>query len=427
MPDGWTLVQPKAAAPAAAADTSGWSLVEKRSKPAAAEDFIETRTTPAREKAKGVLKGAVSSLSGLGEMMANAGMLPGVLPNAFGPEEMRNPTFRRVEEATTATNADQQTGKYLETAAELAVPAYEVGKLGVMAAKAVPGLVKSAPGVAKAVAQGLASDTPLLTQARQAIAKKVLSHVFDDAGKAAKVAEPAIFTGTEAAMPTRIPAAGGFSMPVATPKPVVAPPPGRVVAPPARQSVEEALAGVIEEARAPSPPARVTVAPEPSLPPGYTPRSTVPKPVKMTGGPPTPKAAKPPEPPKRAYFLRSPEEVAEAAAAPVKATPVGQQRPYFLKSPEEIAAASETAAEAVTPTGKIDIADLPASWKSHTGQDLFPTTGVEGKEIAEAMMAELSARGLSTGEARALISKNRTLPTKVRSQLMFALGKAGKK
>lgn len=75
----------------------------------------------AAEVGKGFLKGAASSVAGLGEMAANAGMLPGVRPSAFN-ETMRNPAFTRAEEATTATNTPQMVGKGLEMAAELAMP-----------------------------------------------------------------------------------------------------------------------------------------------------------------------------------------------------------------------------------------------------------------------------------------------------------------
>jgi hypothetical protein len=76
----------------------------------------------ARDVAVGFGKGAASTVAGLGEMAANAGMLPGVRPSLMN-ESMRNPAFTRAEEATTATNTPQMVGKGLETVAELAFPA----------------------------------------------------------------------------------------------------------------------------------------------------------------------------------------------------------------------------------------------------------------------------------------------------------------
>lgn len=122
-------------APEAAGTVQG-TLMDPARKPAAAEDFIPVKTSNAREVAKGVLKGATSSLAGLGEMMANAGMLPGVQPAAFN-SDMRNPVFRRAEEALTAANTPQMVGKGLEVAAEMALPT------GV-AANAVPRAARAA-------------------------------------------------------------------------------------------------------------------------------------------------------------------------------------------------------------------------------------------------------------------------------------------
>lgn len=85
----------------------------------------------------GIAKGAVSTVAGIGETVGNAGLLPGVRPNAFGPAEMRNPAFTRAEEATTATNTPQLVGKGLEMAAELALP-------GAKGAQAIPTTAKAA-------------------------------------------------------------------------------------------------------------------------------------------------------------------------------------------------------------------------------------------------------------------------------------------
>jgi hypothetical protein len=194
------------------------------------------------------------------------------------------------------------------------------------------------------------------------------------------------------------------------------------VAAPPRPTAEDMLAESMAKLRQPEP-VTVTTPPPADLPPGYTPRTTVPKPkpVKMAA-----KAEpKPPVERKRAYFLKSADDIAAEAAPVEAATAPGQQRPYFLKSPEEIAAA-QAPSEAVTPSGSITLDDLPASWRSHTGQDLFPTTGVEAKVIRDTLREEIKARGLTVGQAMAAISKNKDIPTKMRSQMMRALSGGAK-
>jgi hypothetical protein len=70
----------------------------------------------------GILKGAGSSLAGIGELAANAGAIPGVMP-AAGNAAFRHPAFRMAESATTASNDAQRAGKVIEGVAEVAVPA----------------------------------------------------------------------------------------------------------------------------------------------------------------------------------------------------------------------------------------------------------------------------------------------------------------
>lgn len=178
---------------------------------------------------------------------------------------------------------------------------------------------------------------------------------------------------------------------------------GRVVtakAPTLTQELTDALA----ETRAPQAPASVTTAPDPSLPPGYTPRSTLPK----------AKQAK--------ASLSEPRQKPTASPPPNQGPP---KRAYFLKSDADIAAAAEPV-ESFAPTGSIDIADLPAAWKSHTGQDLFPVTGVEAKEITAALRAEIKERGMTVGQAISAVSKNKDIPTKMRAQIIRSFTKGEK-
>ncbi len=86
----------------------------------------------AADVGKGFLKGAGATVAGLGEMAANAGMLPGVQPSAFN-QAMRPAAFTKAEEATTAQNTPQMVGKGLETVAELAMPVGAGAKAGMEA------------------------------------------------------------------------------------------------------------------------------------------------------------------------------------------------------------------------------------------------------------------------------------------------------
>ena len=174
---------------------------------------------------------------------------------------------------------------------------------------------------------------------------------------------------------------------------------GRIAAAKAPTLTQE-LTDALGEVRQAEPPVRVTTPPPASLPPGYTPRSTVPKP-KMA------KAAMPESSP--AVRQRPP-----ASPPPNEGPP---KRAYFLRSPDEIATATEPV-EAVAPSGSVNVSDLPAAWKSHTGQDLFPVTGAEAKEITAALRAEIKDRGMTVGQAIAAVSKNKDIPTKLRAQII---------
>jgi hypothetical protein len=122
------------------------------SAPPAAEPDRGILSTAA-EVAKGIGKGAVSSVAGLVEGAANAGMLPGVRPSLFD-QSMRAPAFTRAEEATTATNTPQAIGKGLETVAEMALP---VGA----AANAIPRAARAGQKFQQVMAA--AKDVPVNT------------------------------------------------------------------------------------------------------------------------------------------------------------------------------------------------------------------------------------------------------------------------
>lgn len=98
----------------------------------------------------GFAKGLGSTVAGLGEIAANAGVIPGVTPAGFS-QTMRHPLFTRAEEAFAATNTPQKIGKVAETVAELAVPAIKGARAIPSAARAgrtfqdVMGAAKSIP------------------------------------------------------------------------------------------------------------------------------------------------------------------------------------------------------------------------------------------------------------------------------------------
>ncbi len=412
---------PVAASPDATADP--FSAYRRQSAPAAplptrpvsAEDFMSPEDIANRDNGTSVLgdiargfgKRAVSSVAALGEMAAAGGMIPGVSAaqaDPFNPV-MRHPLFRRVEETTTPKNDAETLGGRMELAAELAGPV-------VGAVKAAPSLVKGAVSAVKALPSAVKTGGPVLVDVATGnyvrAARRLLGAALENGSKSAEelpkalaeLPERPVFTGTKAAPPPTISSPGGFSMPAPRPNAPVAPPPGRLVPATPPASVEQVAADALAEARLPSPPARVTTPPPASLPAGYTPRSTVPKPVQA-----------------RQAAARTPRAERPTASPPPNEGP--PKRAYFLKSPDQIAAAAEPI-EAVAPSGSITVDDLPASWQSRVGQDLFPTTGEEAKAIETALRAEIKERGMTMGQAIAAVSKNPHIPTQTRMQIIRA-------
>jgi hypothetical protein len=99
---------------------------------------------------KGALKGLGSTVSHIGELAVNAGMIPGQMPAAFSPE-FRSPVFRKADELTTPTNAAQTVGKVGEQIAEVVLPGKAIssatqglGLAGRMGAEAIAGAGMSA-------------------------------------------------------------------------------------------------------------------------------------------------------------------------------------------------------------------------------------------------------------------------------------------
>jgi hypothetical protein len=369
-------------------------------------------------EALGMVKGAAHSAINLGEMAANGGIL-GLMPTGLS-----DPMFDRARAATAySDDPAQRFGGGLETAAEFAAPAVDVARLGLTAAEAAQALLRAAPA-AIGKAGPLAADVLSEALPFGRVARRLLGHVLDSAlsKTAAPAAEKAALDlsavdlpagwsvprGAAADAPAALMPTGGWSMPAvdAPPAPPAADGPvPRLVKTPA-PTINDALIAGLEDTRTPEPPARVTTPPPADLPPGYTPRTSAPK----------PKAAP-----------KAPDSVAEPVDEPAKTVP--NTRAYFLK-PEAVikaekAAKAARAARPPAPKADVTVADLPASWQARVGQDLFPVTGDEGKAMLAGLQEEMATRGLTPGQAITAVSKNRTLPTQVRAQLIRALSQTG--
>lgn len=173
-------------------------------------------------------------------------------------------------------------------------------------------------------------------------------------------------------------------------------------------TVEAVISDALDDLNVPEPPARITTPPPADLPPGYTPRTSVPKPKAAPRAPvaPEPPVEPPAAPPKRAYFLRDvPAKVVE---------------------------------DAVAPSDLSDLSQYPASWQPRTSQDVIPaarqTRTVASRKAAPVTAAEvdevassLMAQGLSPSEAMQAVMRNRQLPPELRASLMTALGKLKKR
>ena len=191
----------------------------------------------------------------------------------------------------------------------------------------------------------------------------VIADALDD------LLKPDAAPGVELPPPAELPP--GYTPRTSAPEPAPAAQPhtgGRLVAPTKRLTVEQQLANALADLQKPEPPARVTTPPQPDLPPGYAPRTSI--------GP-------------KNYFLKS----TDAPAAP-------------------------SAAAAPSPA-------LPQSWQGLTGEPTFPPTEIEGSRLAAAFQQELSKRGVKAADAIKLVQANANLPPAVRLQLITALKKAG--
>lgn len=363
-------------------------------------------------EAIGALKGAAHSAIGIGEMAASG--IPGMMPTG-----LPDPVFAHARAATAyGTDPAERFGGGMETAAELAAPAMDFAKGGLALAKTVPRV----PSLALDAAEWLPVVGSPIHKTR-----KILSLILDNAATSAKssanaggrlVTSPSNSSAAEselAAMleelrapqrpnsvelppPAELPP--GYTPRTDAPAPVAVTPSanaGGRLAQPSPPPVKQAITDALTELQQPTQPARVTLPPPPDLPPGYTPRASVPKPkaAKMDA----PKAEPDDAPRARAYFLK----------------------PQAVIDVENAAKEAHAARMASKATADIAVSDLPAAWQSRVGQDLFPVTGSEGKDMLAGLMDEMRTRGLTAGQAITAVVKNKTLPTQVRAQLIRAL------
>lgn len=187
-------------------------------------------------------------------------------------------------------------------------------------------------------------------------------------------------------------------------------------------SLTQALADTLTEVNKATPPVRMTTPPQPELPAGYTPRTTVPKPkpVKMAAPTAEPTSAPEPTPPARAYFLKSPEQMAIEKAAAAEMPQTGK-RLYFQKPLTEAAAADLLPA----PTGSVGVEDLPEAWRSRITADFASKMKAVPADDVAAVRQQLQDSGLSLSDAMTAVAKNASLSAPVRAQLMKALMRAG--
>lgn len=395
--------------------------------PASAEDF-----TPKASQPEGSAVGRF--LSNLGESLNPLTLISGAAQAIAHPIDTATALVGSQVDEIKKAKALYDEGRYEEAAGHAAAGILPV--IGPAAARSgeqiaggdIAGGLGSATGLLAPVAGGRAAGRglatvgeqiaakagPTLTEAAKLGALELGAHavgvppgvisavrVGSKAVKALKAAQEAAPVATEAAEETA---------------PVVSPNAGGRLVPRTEPTLHDVLSQVLDEVQASKSPANVTLPPAAELPPGYTPRTTVPKRMVKAAPPPpntaAPEAATPPRP----YFLKSPQQLADEAAAPPSSGP----RPYFLKSPEQMAADAPQAATGAT-SGSLTINDLPMAWRSRVGQDIFPTTGAESKEVMDAMRQELKDRGLTIGQAITEVSKNKNISTQLRSQLLRSL------
>lgn len=225
-------------------------------------------------------------------------------------------------------------------------------------------------------------------------------------------------------------------------KPAVSPNAGGTLVKTKAPRTEAAISDALRDIDTADVPQSVTLPPQPELPPGYTPRTTVPKPkpAKMAG----PEAATI-EDQLRASL--DAQQTKPAAPKPRAERPEATKRPserkrvdtsmgsggYFLKKKPapvvEAVEAADSAPVAARPEPRvITMDDLPEPWKQHTGQTLTGhKSRTQAAKVPKISVTEvrdyLRESGLSAEEAIDALGRDRALPTAQRIRLVEAINK----
>lgn len=127
--------------------------------------------------AVGAVKGAASTVAGLGSMAGNlpnvfdpaGGNLRQAVDTLYGKPGISRAAFNAADEMTTATNTPQMVGKGLETVAELALP---VGMGGKAVMEAIPTTAKA--GAKFQSVMGAARNIPVVTDAPGEVGLRIM-------------------------------------------------------------------------------------------------------------------------------------------------------------------------------------------------------------------------------------------------------------
>lgn len=227
------------------------------------------------------------------------------------------------------------------------------------------------PGVAAATGKALAGGMALTAARKMGVSPDVLTGLVVLAGMKGMI--PGFKGGaetapTEAAPEEASPNAGGKLVPAEEP------------------TLNDVIGKALDNLQKKAPPAKMTTPPQPELPAGYTPRTTVPKPAAP-----------------RPYFLK-PETVDD---------PTSAIQPQAATGPR------------ATPQS-VDYMQLPPSWQRNTLPASFAPKEIEGSGLAAAFREELVRRGISPGDAIPLVLQNKDLPVAVKTQLVSALEKVAR-
>ena len=370
--------------------------------PPSAEDFAPP--VPSKsigEHAADAVKSFGVAIGGAAKLAYDATLDPMLHPL----RDPREAPFRADLQAMGAASADQarkgvqafREGRPVEGVARMAgtvpllgTPAAQIGEqigegnfgeaagnvaAGLAMAKA-PAIVPKLPGVARAAGrvglEGAKLGVPLAIDAAMGMPVTSVRPMLKMIGRFMDRERPAAVPAVEAP-----PNAGGTLVKAKGP------------------TVETSIADALDEIR--NEPAAVgTTPPQPDLPAGYTPRTTVPK--SKAAPKPTPKPAAAPSATHgpRNYFVR------KTGAAPTEPAPMRMRGRVLTQE------------------------DLPTSWRSRTGQALTKPGEISEADVAGVQQV-MSESGLSAAEVLDALTRDRKLAPNERTALMDAVNRTGRR